>query len=83
MIRDPDGVGRSIAQLLRVPQGLAENIAAKLRESRPQETDAGGASLITSLDEVDWSAQQKTTFLDRCATEMAAYNYTMDVTYRT
>jgi hypothetical protein len=78
----PAAVARAIAGLLRLPPARERMIADIFARDRPQETEAGTAARVLSLEATGWGEDMQAVFRQHCGPEMAAYGYTEDESYR-
>jgi hypothetical protein len=81
LIRKPNASAEQIAGLLELEEIHVEKLVRTFRSNRPQETIAGSAEKILSLDALPWSDAQLAIFRKYCANEMEAYGYSTDETY--
>ncbi len=78
----PAAVARAIAGLLRLPPARERMIADIFARDRPEETRAGTAARVLSLEATGWGEDMQAVFRQHCGPEMAAYGYTEDESYR-
>jgi hypothetical protein len=81
MITAPDEAAADISKLLGLNTDQSRAIAETFRHNRPQQTAAGTAERILSIDESAWSPDQVAIFLKCCGDEMQEYGYSVDNAY--
>jgi hypothetical protein len=82
MIRHPNTVALTLGKFLALSPDRMRALEKMLLSTRPQETEPGSATRSVTLDATEWPAAQKEIFLKHCGAEMAAFEYTLDDTYR-
>jgi hypothetical protein len=82
MIGAPQAVAAELGGLLSLDSGAQARIVHVLKTLRPQQTAAGTAEQILSLETAGWTKAQMKEFQETCGAEMQAYGYTLDETYR-
>jgi len=81
MIIEPDDVAADMSKLLGLDMDKSRAVAETFRHNRPQQTAAGTAERIVSIDESGWSPDQIAIFLKCCGGEMQEYGYSVDDAY--
>jgi hypothetical protein len=81
MIREPQTVAARMCTFLRADPGCEEKLIKTLQSNRPQETEAGAANRVSTLDSLGWSEDRVDVFLHECQVEMEEYGYTLDESY--
>ena len=82
MIRHPNTVALALGNFLALSPDRIRALEEMLLSTRPQETEPGSATRSVTLDATEWPAAHKEIFLKHCGAEMAAFDYTLDDTYR-
>jgi len=82
MIRQPSSISSALARFLDLDRDRERAMEAMLQSTRAQETEAGSATQLRTLDAAGWSDGQKEIFLKHCAAEMTAFGYTLGADYR-
>ncbi len=82
MIQFPAETAIVIADFLKLSADKVPALSSTMQRNRPQETGAGSAARVYSLASAGWSNHQQEVFLKNCATEMTAFGYTLDESYR-
>jgi hypothetical protein len=80
--RAPAETAARIAQFLGLTEEAAARIAGIFMSERPQQTEAGSAERVLTLETTGWSEQQLQVFRTQCSAEMSAFGYTIDERYR-
>lgn len=81
MIQQPWPTARNLCTFLQADEGAVPAACKVMTTHRPQETAEGTASKTLTLSGSGWTAEQKTTFLTHCESEMKEFGYTMDEDY--
>ena len=82
LIENPAQITEQLSALLGLNEDQKQSMLKTFRSNRPQQTEEGSAERIYSLGNSGFSDAQTASFLKHCKTEMEAYGYTFDATYR-
>jgi hypothetical protein len=82
MIADGKAVAERIAGFLDAGVDAADKMTNLMKSSRPQETAAGSAELIFSMESVGWTEAQREVFMAECKEAMVRFGYRFDEKYR-
>ncbi len=77
----PEAVARKLSQFLDMSQAEMILMLRAFTSQRPQETGAGTADRVLSMDTVTWTDEQKAIFHKICDAEMQAEGYSEDTSY--
>ena len=80
--RQPMTAAKRLVAFLDLPRRAIDAIAYEMANSRPEATGAEGPGKIYSLDSTGWTDEQIGVFRKTCSTEMAAFGYSYDESYR-
>ncbi|PWT79426.1 MAG: hypothetical protein C5B44_06890 [Acidobacteria bacterium] len=80
LIRDPEMAANKIAKLLDLPEIQVASLTKLFQEHRPQQTEAGTAQRILSLEDL-WDEPRRHLFEKICGPEMKLYGYSFDAHY--
>lgn len=78
LTRDPEGIGRRIADYLELDGAEAGAIGDYLASQRPEATSGHDLTRFLKLSETGWSAEDKTTFLGLCGPLGERLNYGLE-----
>jgi hypothetical protein len=79
---EPARTAATLAEFLALPPPATEQMASVFAHQRPQQTQAGSADRVLSLQDLPWTDAQKATFQTLCGAEMTAFGYVTDQRYR-
>ncbi len=81
IIRAPEQSARRLADFAKAGVSACGRIREVFTVGRPQETTAGSAAAVCSLEKSSWSQEQRAAFLNICSGEMEAYGYSTEESY--
>ncbi len=80
--RQPMTVAEKLGFFLNLPKRSIDAVARTMSQTRPQAASADSPEKVYSLESTGWTEEQIATFKSTCATEMEAFGYSYDETYR-
>jgi hypothetical protein len=80
MTRNPQQIALQVSEFLGLSLTQRHNLERFLRTAHPQQTVVE-RSAAPSLEELDWSDNDKQHFVDTCGSAMAKCGYSLDSSY--
>jgi len=77
----PTSAAEKLAAFLEMSAEQRETLEEIFSNDRPQQTEAGSATTLHTLQSVAWTDAQKEIFKTKCMGEMAAFRYSVDADY--
>jgi hypothetical protein len=82
LIENAARVADRLRDLLCLNEGQTAEMLKTFRSNRPQQTEEGSAERVHTIKSAGFTDAQIAVFLKHCKTEMDAFGYTFDETYR-